>query len=468
MEYNKFLETIKKFKEGLVEEKKDYIPLIIVEQVLQKKITELNNKFLEYQNHISMLFGRECIIEFDKKEKYWINIKFNEGIFSQYNCIITFNTSWDINPIITYSKNGKSITITKLKDSYNNNYFIDLLKKDTKTIEFLKYVINWQNLYLKNYIGIKTNIGLFVNLFQSNRDVRVLVGDNNYNIKYERYCIRKNVWKELIPKGIPFDETITKIPRTYDFPSQREKHWEAMADEGTNFYYYKDESTHTKEIHFESDKVKDILNETDIGKIYAALTIDTSYFTPELQEEFKLAYLTNSAGLEEEKKKQINKLKQKQIERIKEAYKLFKELAELLNNSKLDDLKLEKIKLDDIEKIFFKNNGLPNEDGYIEISEFFRNNMILRMIDLSTIDLTNVDIRNMDFSGTNIQINPQTIYNKDMTNVNAKGVHFPFYYSFEDTILDGCIIDDWEAMIDLDKVKSYNNSTYINKANKKK
>lgn len=94
--------------------------------------------------------------------------------------------------------------------------------------------------------------------------------------------------------------------------------------------------------------------------------------------------------------------------------------------------------------------------------------MILRMIDLSAIDLTNADIRNMDFSGTNIQINPQTIYNKDMTNVNAKGVHFPFYYSFENTIIDGCIIDDWEAMIDLDKVKSYNNSTYINKSNKKK
>lgn len=251
-------------------------------------------------------------------------------------------------------------------------------------------------------------------------------------------------------------------------PSGGEKYWEERKDEGTNFYYYKDDSTHTKEIYFENDKVKDILNETDIGNIYISLTVDTSYFAPELQEEFKQAYFANSAGLEEEKQKEINELKQKQIERIKEAYKLFKELAEILNNSKLDDLNLEKIKLDDIEKIFFKNNGLPNENGYIEISEFFRNNMILRMIDLSTIDLTNVDIRNMDFSGTNIQINPQTIYNKDMTNVNAKGVHFPFYFSFEDTILDGCIIDDWEAMIDLDKVKSYNNSTYINKTNKKK
>ena len=179
-------------------------------------------------------------------------------------------------------------------------------------------------------------------------------------------------------------------------------------------------------------------------------------------------YLANSIDLEESKQKEINNLKQKQIERIKEAYKLFKELAELLNNSKLEELNLEKIKLDKIKEIFFKNNGLPNEKGYIEISDFFRNNMILRMIDLSTIDLTNVNIRNMDFSGTNIQINPQTIYNKDMINVNAKGIHFPFYYSFEDTILDGCIIDDWEAMIDLDKVKSYNNSTYIGKANKKK
>lgn len=126
MEYNKFLETIKKFKKGLVEEKKDYIPLIIVEQVLQKKVTELNNKFLEYQNHISSLFGRECIIEFDKKEKYWINIKFNEGVFNQHNSIITFNTSWDTNPIITYSKNGKCITITNLEDSDNNSNVINL------------------------------------------------------------------------------------------------------------------------------------------------------------------------------------------------------------------------------------------------------------------------------------------------------------------------------------------------------
>lgn len=189
-------------------------------------------------------------------------------MFNQHNSIITFNTNWDTNPIITYSKNGKSITITNLEDSDNNNYFIDLLKKEDKTIEFLKYVINWQNLYLKNYIGIKTNIGLFVNLFQSNKDVRVLVGDNNYNIEYERYYTRKNVWKELLPKCISFDKTVTKIPRTYSLPSSGKLYWEERKDEGTNFYYYKDDSTHTKEIHFANDKVKGILNETDIGNIY--------------------------------------------------------------------------------------------------------------------------------------------------------------------------------------------------------
>lgn len=415
---------------------------------------------------MATLFEKECLIEFDKNNSNWINIKFSEGIFSQYNSIISLDISKTINPMIIYSKDNKHIITTSLKDNNSTNYYINLLRNDPKTKEFLIYIKKWKNLYLKNYLGIKTDIGLYVNIFQSIKSIRTLIGDKDYNVEYTY-----GKWLSFLPDQISFDRTNSKAPVTFELPyhhGDKNKYIEELLNEKSHFYYYKDDSTKTYKIFWGNDELKNILNEVDIGKLYSSLTVDTSYFSPELQEEFKQVYLANSIGLEEAKQKEINNLKQKQVERIKEAYKLFKELAELLNNSKLDDLNLEKIKLDDIKKIFFKNNGLPNEKGYIEISEFFRNNMIFRMIDLSAIDLTNADIRNMDFSGTNIQINPQTIYNKDMTNVNAKGVHFPFYYSFENTIIDGCIIDDWEAMIDLDKVKSYNNSTYINKSNKKK
>ena len=90
--------------------------------------------------------------------------------------------------------------------------------------------------------------------------------------------------------------------------------------------------------------------------------------------------------------------------------------------------------------------------------------MILRMLDLSQLDLTNVNITYMDFSGTNIHINPQTIYNKDMTGVNAIGVHFsPFRDNFDDVILNGALINDYEAMIDLSKLRSYDANTIIKK-----
>ena len=46
--------------------------------------------------------------------------------------------------------------------------------------------------------------------------------------------------------------------------------------------------------------------------------------------------------------------------------------------------------------------------------------------------------------------------------VNALGIKFsPFTDKFDDVILDGAKIDDWEAMINLEKVKSYNRQTVI-------
>ena len=173
--------------------------------------------------------------------------------------------------------------------------------------------------------------------------------------------------------------------------------------------------------------------------------------------------MSNLGNLDSEKESKLNEYRQLQIDKILLAYKKIKEAIELLNNTQIN-LQFEKIEIDNIRTILFKNNGYPTEKGYIEFDEMFKNNMILRMLKLSTLDLKNVDIRYMDFSGTDIHFNPQTIYNRDMTGVNALGVHFsPFTDNFEDTILDDAIINDYEAMIYLDRVRSYNERTLIKK-----
>ncbi len=83
------------------------------------------------------------------------------------------------------------------------------------------------------------------------------------------------------------------------------------------------------------------------------------------------------------------------------------------------------------------------------------------MIDLSHVKLDRVDIRYMNFSGTNIHIDPQVIYQKDMTGVNASGLKFsPWDDSFEGVNLRGAIITDYEANIHLSKVK-YDDFTQI-------
>lgn len=50
------------------------------------------------------------------------------------------------------------------------------------------------------------------------------------------------------------------------------------------------------------------------------------------------------------------------------------------------------------------------------------------LIDLLNVDFTNVKVSGIDFRSTNIEIssynlNPQTIYNKDLSNCNFEGIH---------------------------------------------
>ena len=234
--------------------------------------------------------------------------------------------------------------------------------------------------------------------------------------------------------------------------------------DNSEMIYYKSLKPKSEEQLFNNkNKGSNKYTEEEIGKILLSLKIDISSFPEQEQEEIKQLFISTLGNLEQEEEKRLKEFRDIQINRIMLAYQKFKEIAELLNDTKMD-LKFDKVKIDNLRSIIFKNNGYPTENGYIEFDDFFKNNMILRMLDLSQLDLTNVNITYMDFSGTNIHINPQTIYNKDMTGVNALGVHFsPFRDSFDDTILDGALINDYEAMIDYNKLRSYNDNTVIKK-----
>ena len=94
------------------------------------------------------------------------------------------------------------------------------------------------------------------------------------------------------------------------------------------------------------------------------------------------------------------------------------------------------------------------KDEHFEIREAFKN--ILAYFDLSQINFTNVNVSSLDFSYTNAMINPQSIYNKDMSNGVYKNISFlPKDFSgvnlcgadlsecnLDFAILDGAITDD--------------------------
>lgn len=227
---------------------------------------------------------------------------------------------------------------------------------------------------------------------------------------------------------------------------------------------YSKKITATEEIQtFENNKEGKKYTEEEIAEILISLKIDISMFPEEEREEITQLYIASLGNFAKEKEDKLKEFRKLQIERIMLAYQKFKEIAELLNDTKMD-LKFDKVKIDNLSSIIFKDNGNPTEKGFVEFEDFFRGNMILRMLDLSDLDLTNVNITHMDFSGTNIHINPQIIYNKDMSGVNALDVHFsPFTDNFDDVILDGALINDYEAMIDLTRLRSYSDTTVIKK-----
>lgn len=80
-----------------------------------------------------------------------------------------------------------------------------------------------------------------------------------------------------------------------------------------------------------------------------------------------------------------------------------------------------------------------------EINPFFLDNHLLRYADLSMIDFSNVKLDHIDcLAYTNANINPQTVYNKDLSYCDLRGV----YHTMDD--FSGVNME--ETIVDKDKI----------------
>ena len=81
------------------------------------------------------------------------------------------------------------------------------------------------------------------------------------------------------------------------------------------------------------------------------------------------------------------------------------------------------------------------ENGIKYISKKYVN--YLKLFDLLTFDFSGFDVSNLDFTGTNASINPQNVYNKDMSNGNYSDVTFITYDFSEVDITNATFNNDF-------------------------
>jgi len=157
--------------------------------------------------------------------------------------------------------------------------------------------------------------------------------------------------------------------------------------------------------------------------------------TPEYQEKIdaEINRLKESIAKEKEKKliEDAQKIKEQELKAIEEKKSSLKEslksLSEILSECAkyINEIELLMQKGDSIKKVKIPLELLliPVSD-HLEINPIFLNNGILRYVDLSLVSFTNVKVAGVDLSYTNARINPEEVYNKDMSNGKYCGLDF--------------------------------------------
>ncbi len=173
--------------------------------------------------------------------------------------------------------------------------------------------------------------------------------------------------------------------------------------------------------------------------------------------------------MEELKQKLIGKAKQQEELKVKELETLEKELANSLDvfvkksSNFQNKLQVSKNSNTKIKERISEEMLFIKVDEHLEIRPEFLQSNILRYFDLAFISFDNVKVSGIDLSYTDVNINPQTVYNKDMSNGNYSGLNFT-NKNFEgvnttNSIFNDCIFDFTDNINlneELNKVKTIN------------
>jgi len=136
--------------------------------------------------------------------------------------------------------------------------------------------------------------------------------------------------------------------------------------------------------------------------------------------------LIKKQQLEEARKRLVELNKRKIKEKIKELSQLIQTQAYLgIPESKIYG------SIPITQEVFLKS-----VNDHYEIDEEFIDISLLRFLNLSLIDFTNVKVRGIDFRHTSARINPQTVYNKDISNCTFDDSNVKFFDDYTGVIME--------------------------------
>ncbi len=194
--------------------------------------------------------------------------------------------------------------------------------------------------------------------------------------------------------------------------------------------------------YYYKNSLMDVENFEQLNKNVELKTFDEYYseyedkIRRERREELLKEDAKKAMELEQEKVKELTEIKQSKEELMAKhedvkneglSY-IFKGL-EILDNYQKATGKVERI---DYKDIFIEVNG------HKEIKPIILLNGLLRIINLSTISFENVKVTGVDFRGCNVNLDPQEVYDKDLTGCNFEGVYFPVSVDFTNVKVYGC------------------------------
>ena len=154
---------------------------------------------------------------------------------------------------------------------------------------------------------------------------------------------------------------------------------------------------------------------------------------------------------EEDKKREEEENKKREQEKLKELKSASeREKASMISKKKeaLQQIKKSLEVLDELENKTQSYNKIQISNLFIDVSNHREINPIfldinmLKYIDLSLVSFKNVKISGIDFRGCNISLNPQEVYNKDLSGCNFEGIHIEPFMNFSGVDIRGARFSD--------------------------